>query len=510
MARMRSMVIVAALVLPLAVTAVPAVANHPGASHQNTDLLFNSPNGATNSDLAFWGKYAYAGNYGGFRIFDISVSPPTLVTNFPCDGPQNDVSVWDRDGNGQADLLILSVDSVMENSACGAPRQTPPTGPFDGDDWEGLRIFDVSNPASPVYIANIYQDCGSHTHTILPDPDDNRVVVYNSSYSLRSGPTCGPVEGPAAGRSPVHGVIQVSEISWNPAAPLAGVTAMEIAEPPINYPGDPGNVFDPSHHSSVLVEPNFHPLRACHDIGVHLGVMLAGAACAEQAQLWKIDPVTLLPDTASPLWVFDNIEDTDGPGGGDTLADFWHSATFTWDGKTVNFSDESFGEGCPPVSDNQDPAASVHGLGDTGRTYFLDVSSGKLHSQFMIPRPDASAGSYCSTHQGNTVAMAGRDYLVQAWYTGGVDIVDFTAKKNPKEVAYFDFTGDGVFGSDNWAHYWYERNPVNNKPFTTYGQDGVHNPPTGRGFEQFLVTLNTSKRFGMDHLNPQTQEVTLP
>jgi hypothetical protein len=336
----------------------------------------------------------------------------------------------------------------------------------------------------------------------VPDPEDNRVLLYNSSYPLRSGPTCGP--GQAA--DPLHSRIQVVEVKWSPATPLAGVTASEIAEPPVSYPGDPDNKFDPSHHSTVLVEPNFHALRACHDIAVFMELLLAGAACAEQAQLWSIDPVTLLPNSANPRWVFDNVADTDGPGGGDTATDFWHSATFTWDGKIVNFMDESFGTGCPPVSPNTDPAAGPHqGPSDTGRTYFLDTASGKELSQFMIPRHEGSgSGEYCSSHLGLVVPQAGRDYLVAAWYTGGVDVIDFTAKKNPKEVAYFDFNGAGASGSNNWSHYWYETNPESNTSFTTYGQD------IGKGFEQFEVTLRTTNQYGLPFLNPQTQMETLP
>jgi hypothetical protein len=484
----------------------PAGADHPEASHSGLDLQFSSQNStdATNSDLAFWGDLAVAGNYNGFRIFDISTDPPTLVTNYLCDGPQNDVSLWDRDGDGEADILFLSVDQVMENELCGAPRQIPVTGPYDADDWEGIRIFDISDPALPVQIDTIYQDCGSHTHTLVPDLDGNRVLLYNSSYSLRSGPTCGPVEGPAAGRAPDHGVIQVSEVSWDPDAPLAGVTASEIAEPAINYPGDPDNVFDPCPHGGVLCEPDFHPLRACHDVGVHLGVMKAVGACAEQTQLWNIDPDTLLPDTADPVWVFDDPTDTDGPGGGDVAIDFMHTARFTWDGKFVQADDESFGSGCPPTT-------TIDGVpSDTGRTHFLRGSDGKRLSIFMIPRPDASAGSYCSMHQGNMIPAPGRYLSVNAWYTGGVNIIDFTSKTNPKEIAYFDFTGDGVFGSDNWAHYWYETNPKPGSPVWTFGQDGVHNPPTGRGFEVFTASVGIGKRAGVDHMNPQTIEATLP
>ena len=54
--------------------------------------------GTTNSDLAFWGNLAYAGNYSGFRILDISADQPRTVVDFACNGPQNDVSVHEMGG----------------------------------------------------------------------------------------------------------------------------------------------------------------------------------------------------------------------------------------------------------------------------------------------------------------------------------------------------------------------------------------------------------------------------
>jgi hypothetical protein len=78
--------------------------------------VFAEASGATNSDPAFWGDYTYAGNYNGFRVFDIAQPTPRLVADFPCFGPQKDISVWDRDGNGTADLLFASVDRTLGNS----------------------------------------------------------------------------------------------------------------------------------------------------------------------------------------------------------------------------------------------------------------------------------------------------------------------------------------------------------------------------------------------------------
>lgn len=488
--------IVPAAVLALAIF---TVAQAPAASGPATPAttgrmvpVSDSPTGAINSDLAFWGNYAYAGNYNGFRIFDISGATPVLVTNFVCFGPQNDISVWDSNGDGTADLLFASVDRTLTGPNCGATA----TAHGDPNGWEGIRIFNVANPAAPVQIGAVYQDCGSHTNTLIPDLANGRLLLLNSSYPLRPGPTCGPVNGPAAGRDPLHGVIQVVQV---PLANPAG--ASELTELPINYPGDPGNKFQPSEHG--LSSPSLiDGMRACHDISVFVGLGLVAGACAEQAQLWRLNPTTMLPDTASPVWVYDDPSDTDGAGGGDSAVDFWHSATFTWDGKVVNFSDESFGDGCPPVTTITESGSPV--VSDTGRTHFLDVATGTRQSTFMIGRPEA--GAYCSTHQGNVIPTQGRYLLAQAWYMGGADIIDFTSPKNPHEIAFYDAPPAGATGSDNWSHYWYEQDPKPGSPLRTYGQDGVHNPLTGRGFQAFDATVGLGRRAGLSHLNPQTQE----
>lgn len=490
-----------AAVVALSAATIPAAATHdPGVKHRNMNLLFNSPTGATNSDLAFWGDRAYVGNYNGFRIFDISnPATPVMLQDFPCFGPQNDVSVWENE------ILVLSIDRTLAGPRCGQPAvaHDDPTG------WEGLRIFDVSNPAAPVMIKAVYQDCGSHTNTMVPDLDRNRLLIYNQSYPLRPGPTCGQTNGPSAGRDPNHGVIQVVSI------PLADPSkAREIAEPPVTYPGDPDNKFVPAEHG-LPGPPTLEPsMRACHDAAVFLDprlpgtqpgdLGLVGAACAEQAQIWRIQS-NGLPASGNPVWVFDDNQDANGitgdPNDPDVAVDFWHSATFSWDGKIVNFSDESFGSTCPSTT----PAFSEAGGGpaDTGRTWFFDLATGTKLSHYQIPRNERDA--YCSTHQGNVVPIGDRYLLVQAWYMGGADIVDFTNPANPKEIAFWDFRPNGATGSDNWSHYWYE-GPNGPGDLTTYGQDGVHNPPTGRGFEVFSVDVGETADVNLGHLNPQTQE----
>lgn len=454
----------------------PAWAAHDSGLRNRMLLEAEIPNatGAVNSDLAFWGNRAYAGNYDGFRIFDIS-SPgqPRLVTDFRCFGPQNDLSVWDRDGDGGADLVITSVDRTLSGPNCGATTvaHDNPAG------WEGLRLFDISNETAPVQIGAVYQDCGSHTHTVIPEA--TRLLLLNSSYPLRPGPTCGPVNGPAAGRDQLHGVIQVVEVPLsNPAA------ASEIAELPITYPGDTDNKFTPSERG--LSAPGLvDGMRACHDMTVFVELGLVAAACAEQLQLWRIGS-NGLPDTSNPVWVYDQPN-----------VDFWHSATFSWDGKVVNAVDESFGSGCPTTTTL--PSGEVV---ESGNMFFLKTGSGAKLSEFRMPRTDPNdhVGQYCSAHLGVAVPTPGRKLLVNAWYTGGVDVIDFSDPTQPFEVAFYDVDGD------NWSAYWYENGtPDPSSPLRIYASDGVVHPPTGDGFQAFAAAL-PGRRVGFDHLNPQTQE----
>ena len=122
------------------------------ANYQTAQNPFNAANThVTSSDIAFWGDLAYVGDYGGFRIFDISTPKPTLVSDVRCYGPQGDPSVFDTDGDRRADTLVLSVDSVLTSSQCGAgpAAKIPATGQYPDGAWEGLRVFDISNPRAP-------------------------------------------------------------------------------------------------------------------------------------------------------------------------------------------------------------------------------------------------------------------------------------------------------------------------------------------------------------------------
>lgn len=64
----------------------------------------------------------------------------------------------------------------------------------------------------------------------------------------------------------------------------------------------------------------------------------------------------------------------------------------------------------------------------------------------------------CVAHNGSLVPIPGRDIEVQAWYQGGISVMDFTDAAHPFEIAYFDRgpidTKTLILGGD-WSAYWY-------------------------------------------------------
>ncbi len=451
-----------------AVVPVSASATHNGDAHRNMQLLatvppetsVGLPGGNYQSDLAFWGNRAYVGNYDGFRIFDISTpARPQRLSSVTCRGPQNDVSVW------RNRLLFLSVDAPQIDS----PDPTAPNGACTQDalgidaenpsNFEGIRIFDVRDPTNPRFVKGVDTDCGSHTHTLVPDLSRNRLLLYVSSYPLETGPVCGPNTSGRDGRSnPRHA--QISIVSVPLASPSA---ARVVAEPRLDHPVYPGG----GGNDSI----------GCHDISVFLDLRLAAASCMSNGQLWDISdparPKTLRSQGAK----FVDVREVE----------FWHSATFSWDGKIVVFGDES---------------ANGHCLnGETaGRLWFYRRARfTRPVASFMIPRPQLGTTSatdqYCSTHLFNVVPGIRRYVLASSWYMGGTNLVDFTNPARPREIGFYDaarpeLSLSGIGGT--WASYWY--NGV------------IPSNDIDRGFEVFRFTGTATRGAArLPFLNPQTQ-----
>jgi hypothetical protein len=490
------------------------------------DEIFTSPNMATNSDFAFWGKHAFSGYYtgdtgspagsgprGGVRIFDISnPASPKLVKDLQCDANQNDPIVWDRNGNGVADLLLVAVDRTMANPNCGAPRSAHD----DRNGWEGVRIFTMSdNPANPFAtitpVKMQYTDCGAHTITawtgFAEDPVNPRLIVYAASYPLRAGPTCGqanfnnvtnPYDPDKVVNDPLHRQIQVLSVPLNnPAA------TTEIAAPRISYPGDPDGRMDWTEKGLTGLEP---AAVACHDIVVHMEHNLAGGACAEQGQVWDIDPATGIPDTENPILIGDDEVSSGGTGQIPGAVDFFHSVMFNNDGTVVNWVDESFGSGCPTMTTYQprpwNPAGGTH---KTGRMFFTDME-GNFLSEFHVGdvRPDPGADEYCSAHMGMAVMGIKRDLLVNAWYTGGADVIDFSKPTRLKEIAYYD----PIETTGTWSAYPYTGPMFKKGPgIPVYASDGVENNALAEGMVVYRTIIQKIGKLGrVDHLNPQTMD----
>ncbi|HEX2417739.1 MAG TPA: hypothetical protein VHJ83_06400, partial [Micromonosporaceae bacterium] len=396
------------------------------------DKLFDDPWAATHSDFAFWGDHAFSGWYttagGGLHIYDISnPASPRQIRNFFCNGQQNDPIVWDRNGNGVADLLLLAVDRTMEGTACDAPFATRPNPDpagapirFDAkpDGWEGVRILEMSDgsgdyrPGPPFAVIDQvdaqYTDCGAHTITandkFADDPVNPRLIVYVPSYPLRPGPTCGVTGSQTAQlphqnvtnpfedasdrevENPLHKVIQVLNVPLdNPA------NTTEIAEPEISYPDDPDGIMDWTERGLTGLEP---AAVACHDIVVHPAQNIAGGACAEQGQVWEVDEDGIpMTDPADLMALGDDEFSSGGTGQFPGAIDFFHSVMFDNGMETVNWVDESFGRGCPPTTDWQARPWHPAQTHKTGHMYFSDME-GNFQSRFHVGdrRPDISAG----------------------------------------------------------------------------------------------------------------------
>src|SRR5438876_3941155 len=158
--------------------------NDAGQAAWNLKLVNNTPPsekfaGSTNSDLSFYKNYVIQGNYNGFEAWDISTpAHPTLKVGYFCPASQSDVSVF-------RNLLFVSGEGTGGRLDCTA------AGVHDSvshDRLRGIRIFDISDIANPKYIANVQTCRGSHTHTVVVDPNhrDNVYVYVSGSAPVRS------------------------------------------------------------------------------------------------------------------------------------------------------------------------------------------------------------------------------------------------------------------------------------------------------------------------------------
>ncbi|KIF06724.1 hypothetical protein PL81_05940 [Streptomyces sp. RSD-27] len=415
----------------------------------NVKPLANIPNAdlkGINSDLAFQGDYAYAGNYDGFTIYDIAdPKAPKIVTQVLCPGGQNDVSV-------SGDLLFLSTDSSRSDDSCNSVSQ-PAT---EKSSWEGIKIFDIKDKKNPKYIKSVETACGSHTHTLVPGGRD--IYLYVSSYSPSEAfPDC----------QPPHDGISVVKVPRK-APTRAAVVGFPVLFPDGGNPGAPTN-------------PGVSKTTGCHDITVLPSEDLAAGACMGDGILFDIS------EPEKPR-VIDRVQDN-------VNFAFWHSATFNESADKVVFTDELGGGGAATCNEATGPHRGADGIYDiTGRG---DQRKLVFRGYFKIPRHQADTEN-CVAHNGSLVPVGdGRDIMVQAWYQGGVSVWDFTDSTAPKEIGYFErgpLTTDKLGLGGSWSAYYYNGH--------VYSNDIV------KGLDVLRLDdrrTDSAKRVRMDRLNVQSQ-----
>ena len=393
---------------------------------------------AFNSDLAFKGEYAYAGNYEGFMIYDLSnPRSPEPLSQVLCPGSQNDVSVY-------RNLLVLSTDSSRSDNSCASVAQ-PAT---EKTSWEGLKVFDISDPTNPRYISSVETPCGSHTHSLAPSKSGRDLYVYVSSYFPDATfPDC----------QPPHDRISVVKIS------MANPAAASLVGTPVLFPGGGNPLGNYSRETS-----------GCHDITAYPEKNIAAGACMGDGVLIDIK------DREHPV-VTETVRDT-------TNFAFWHSATFNNAGTKVVFTDELGGGGaatCNPTIGTEKGANGIY-----------DIRRGQLRfkSYYKMPRINSNTEN-CVAHNGSLIPVRGKDIMVQAWYQGGISVFDFTNSSKPKEIAWFDrgaVSDTELILGGSWSAYYYN--------------GYVYSNDIQKGFDVIKVTdRRAQSRVKFNSLNPQSQ-----
>ena len=426
--------------------------------------------GVTSSDLAFWGNLAYAGNYGGFRILEISADQPSVVSDFACNGAQSDPTVWDT---GSRRLLFQSVDARQTSKQCDS-TSAPAT---QRDAFEGIRMFDVTDPANPRFIDAVETDCGSHTNTLIPDPANNRVVLYVSSYPL-AGLTDPATEPGQTECVRPHKKISILAVPFD----VDSADDVTVKEQPL---------------SSDTAEPPGRPFQGCHDITAIMPTETAVASCGGDGQIWDIsDPMN--PTTTDA----DEGEHTHipSPSARDQF-EFVHTSIVTPDLRRFVLTDETGGGG----------SAECDGRStDDGFYYFYPMTdpgdeAPDLISRFTIPR--AQTPEICVSHNGNFIPVRNRYVMPAANYMGGTTVVDWTNERKPREVAWADQV-DEIGREDAWSSYWY-----NGRIYVNGGLMRATTAPTEpRGLDVYEFTnqrYNRNRARQLPYLNPQTVETVV-
>ena len=399
-----------------------------GQSNEDTQWSDRSPMlSFSNTDMAFSGDIMVAGNYHGYNIYRLQDDGmPTLVSSIVCPGGQGDVSVV-------GDLLIMSVEQTRGRVDCGLQGVSEDVS---DERFRGLRIFDISDLAHPRQVGQVQTCRGSHTHSVVSGPgEDGKIIVFNSgTSSVREGEELeGCVDETPGDERTALFRIDVIEIPVDDPSKARIVNSPAVFADPET--GTLAGMWKGGDHGEDTQETS--ETNQCHDITVFPERNIAGGACSGNGILFDISD----PNNPTRL---DEVVDSGFA--------YWHSATFNNDGSKVIFTDE-WGGGSRARCRSFDPL-------DWGADAIYDIVDNKLvfRGYFKMPAPQVEEEN-CVAHNGSVIPVPGRDIFVQAWYQGGLSIVDFTDSANPVEIAYFDrgpVHEDVMVLAGYWSTYWYK------------------------------------------------------
>jgi hypothetical protein len=451
-----------------------------------------------NSDFAFQGNHLFQGNFYGVNIYDItSPAHTTLLTSLVCPGGQGDVSVYKN-------LLFMSVEMPNGRLDCGVegfpPEPPPPAGDekdkgkgkekkrripaAQKDRFRGVRIFDISDIKNPKQVAAVQTCRGSHTHTLVKDPNDKEnVYIYVSGTSfVRQPEELAGCSGEKPDKDPNTALFRIEVIKVPVAAPQ---DAKVVSSPRVFIDARTGamnGLNNGGTHGKKGKDEKPADTDQCHDITVYSAIGLAAGACSGNGILLDIkDPI-------HPKRV-DAVNDPN--------YSYWHSASFSNDGTKVVFTDEwggGLGARCRANDPNKWGADAIFRLKDDKLSFA---------NYYKLPAAQGDTEN-CVAHNGSLIPVPGRDVEVQAWYQGGISVMDFTDPAQPFEIAYFDRGPIDpkilVLGGD-WSAYWYNGN--------------IYASEIARGLDVFELTptkfltqneIDAAKTVRLSELNVQNQQ----
>ena len=379
-----------------------------------------------NTDLGFQGDLLFQGNYSGFQVYDISdPANPELRVAVVCPGGQGDVSVF-------GDLLFMSAQETRGRLDCGTQGVQDSVSV---ERFRGVRIFDISNLDDIRQIAAVQACRGSHTHTVVTDPDDDEnVYVYvQGTSSVRPAAEMEGCSDLAPDEDPNTALFRIEVIQ----VPLAHPERARIVSMPRLFAdaetGEIAGLWEGGDHGPGTQETS--QTSRCHDITVYPELGLAGGACSGNG---------LLLDISNPV----------NPVRIDEVADpnfaYWHSATFNNDGTKILFTDE-WGGGTAARCRASDPS-------EWGANAIFEINDGKMElaGYYKLPVPQTEVEN-CVAHNGSILPVPGRDIMVQAWYQGGLSMLDFTDPANTIEIGFFDrgpLSDTVMYTGGYWSTYW--------------------------------------------------------